>query len=166
MATINANNTQLTPLSDFNVLYPLQDAFVAYNQTDDLNITGDGTVFTCDFDTTVVNRQSGFSNPTFTAPSTGLYYITATLFVQGLTTSHTGCSMNITTTANIYACMAVSYLIRDANTNWGSCTASIVAPMTSGDTATVALTVSGGTKVVDINGQANLQTNMSGILIG
>ena len=39
------------------ITMPLQSAFSAYNSSDDLNATGDGTSFTCEFDTEIFDQD-------------------------------------------------------------------------------------------------------------
>lgn len=165
MATINSCNTQLiVQAASGSVTYPLQPAFLATGGAQ-ANVTGDGTVYTVLFATEVVDRQGVYSSPTFTAPVTGKWMISATIYLQQLAAAHTGCSANITTTSSTYAPIAVSAAIRDANNNWQSCVVSALANMTASDTATVTVTVSGSTKVID-TGTTNLLTNFSARLVG
>lgn len=165
MATINSCNTQLVPTASSDVTYPLQPAFAARPAASALNVTGDGTVATIAFATELLDRQGVFSSPTFTAPVTGKYLLTADLFSQQLSASHTSNKINIVTTARSYLGCNVGGPIRDNNNNWGSGWAYTIADMTSGDTATITLTSSGGTKVIDING-SGITTNFSARLVG
>lgn len=49
-------------------------AFSAYNNTPVANVTGNGTTYTCTFDTELYDSNSAFSGgTTFTAPVTGIY---------------------------------------------------------------------------------------------
>lgn len=163
MATINSCNTQLIPIASSNVTYPLQPAFSATAGAQ-VNVTGDGSVYTVLFATEIVDRQAVYSSPTFTAPTTGKYMLTANVYLQQLAAAHTSNKINIVTTARSYLGMNVGGVIRDNNNNWQSCQVSCIADMTSGDTATITITCSGSTKVIDI-GTSNQLTNFSARLL-
>jgi len=157
MATINSCNTQLVPIASSNVTYTLQPAATTYGNSQ-ANVTGDGTVYTVLFANEVIDKQGNFSSPTWTAPVTGKYLISTTVFLQQQAGTMTSNKVTIVTTARSYLCTNVNAAIRDANNNWGNAVASSIVDMTSGDTATITVQCSGGTKVVDINGGTGLVT--------
>lgn len=164
MATINSCNTQLVPTASSNVTYTLQPAFIARPTSSASNVTGDGTVATIAFATEIIDRQGVFSSPTFTAPVTGKYLFTTVIYSQQLAATHTSNQVAIVTTARTYLGVNVTGAIRDNNNNWASGWAYTLADMTAGDTATVTLTCSGATKVIDING-GSIVTNFSARLV-
>lgn len=136
---------------------PLQPAFFAYVSATIPNVTGDGTGYTVIFDTTSYNIQSCYNNATgiFTAPVTGVYIFTTTVYWGGITASHTSGSVNISSTAYgpISGFTGNPSNFRN-NTNNESGTASTTILMVAGDTTAVPTIVLNGTKVVSILGTA------------
>lgn len=60
-------------------------AFSAYNSTPVANVTGNGTIYTCTFDTELYDTASAFSGgTTFTAPVTGIYNFSAVATYTGI----------------------------------------------------------------------------------
>lgn len=165
MATINSCNMQITPNSAGSIFYPVQPGFLAYASSPVLNVTGDGTVATIAFGTELIDKRGNFSSPTFTAPNTGKYLISATVYCQQLGAGNTSCKVNIVTTTRTYLGLNVSGAIRDGNNNWQSGSVSTLVDMIASDTATITFTVSGGTKIVDI-GAFQFYTNFSARLVG
>jgi hypothetical protein len=150
---------------------PLQPAFFAYVTSTIPNVTGDGTGYTVIFDTVSYNIQSCYNNATgiFTAPVTGVYLFTTTVYWGGITASHTSGSVNISSTA--YGPIA-GFTGNPANfrnnTNNESGTASTTILMLAGATASVPTIVLNGTKVVSILGTAFnglILTSFSGALL-
>lgn len=136
---------------------PLQPAFFAYVTSTIPNVTGDGTGYTVIFDTVSYNIQSCYNNATgiFTAPVTGVYIFTTTVYWGGVTASHTSGSVNISSTA--YGPIA-GFTGNPANfrnnTNNESGTASTTILMVAGATTSVPTIVLNGTKVVSVLGTA------------
>jgi hypothetical protein len=128
------------------------------------NVTGDGTQYTIIFGLSGFDQGSNFNTGTgtFTAPVTGKYQFNVNVLLLGVTLAMQIQSEFITT--------ARTYNIVDqpgAITGNHSIAYSILASMTAGDTATVAVTVSGGTKTVSVYGVsvADSRTNFSGYLV-
>lgn len=126
-----------------------QPAFLAIKNTGQSNATGDGTVATISWQTEIFDQNSNFASNTFTAPKTGRYLLSTTLYLQGLTASHNSMNFSIVTTNRSYTMFENVGAMRDS-ANSLSITCNAIADMTAGDTATVTLAVSGGTKVVSI----------------
>lgn len=115
------------------------------------NVTGDGTAYTVTFGTEIYDPGNNFSSPTFTAPITGRYLFTVLVYQTGLTTSHTTGEISLITTARSYSLAAGNFgamMTASSTLRFGGL--SQIADMTKGDTATVLLTISNGTKVVDL----------------
>jgi hypothetical protein len=130
----------------------LQPAFLAVLASTLSNVTGDGTTYTVVFDTTVTNQSSSWNgSTTFTAPVTGLYFLTAQLLVGSLTASFTGMYIAITTTARNYlGAQCNPGVQRDGVSNQMTATLTCLANMTAGDTAILKISVSGSTKTISL----------------
>ncbi len=166
MATINSANTIFTPASTGSNLQPSQPAFFANNNALATDVTGDGTVYTLVFPTVVFNQRSVFDGTsTFTAPTTGKYYIRANIYIEGITAGMTlGVANFVTTPATIAFYTGSIATYRDATNNQASINGALIINLTSGDTVTVTLTISNGTKVADVRG-SGIATNFSGFLM-
>lgn len=152
---------------------PLPDtpAFFARRNTPVTNVTGDGTAYTVVFTNVIYNITSSYNNATgvFTAPVDGKYLITFSLMITGLTASHTSGATDIATSSaglSTYAGFAGNFgALRDA-TNVVRTNGSAHCFLSAGDTVSIVLTVSGGTKVVDLFGSsASALTFFQGILL-
>lgn len=150
MATINSCNTQLVPIASSNVTYTLQPAFSAYTNLQS-NVTGNSVSYTVLFANETVDKQSNFSSPNFTAPVTGKYHLSTTLYIQTLAAINIGNVVYIRTTARVWQAFDYSGLIRDVNNNCASFKASVIADMTAGDTAWVTVQCFAGTQIIDVN---------------
>ena len=147
---------------------PLQPVFLATLETQDVDVTGDGTLFQLGSGnalTEVFDVGSNFNtNGTFTAPITGRYCLSAGIHMEGLTASHDLSNFRITTSNAIYY---LGYLnpgaVRAVNDKL-IFAGSIICDMDASDTATTSLNVTGGTKVVDIETD-NRDTRFSGYLV-
>ena len=117
------------------------------------NVTGDGTVFTVDWSTEIFDQGSNMSGTTFTAPVTGRYRIMISIRLGGFSSSHTAGDFGIVTSNRTYKALVSDY---QSLRQLGSLqiimgTNCILADMDASDTATAALTVSGGALTVDIS---------------
>ena len=135
-----------------------QPAFLAYNSATDADVTGDGTNVTVDFDTEVFDQGEDFATDTFTAPVTGKYHFDVAVYLLGLAASDIANVLLITSNRNY----ANNFNYTAANQ---SGILSITADMDAGDTASVSVIVTGGTKDVDIYGGATGFTSFSGFLV-
>jgi hypothetical protein len=120
---------------------------------DTSNVTGDGTVFTVDWSTEIFDQGSNMSGTTFTAPVTGRYRIMISIRLGDMSSSHTAGDFGVVTSNRTYKALVSNYqslrqtgsLLIIMGTNC------ILADMDASDTATAALTVSGGALTVDIS---------------
>lgn len=133
--------------------------FLAYNSADDDNVTGDGTTFTVEFDTEVFDVGSNFISNTFTAPVTGKYQLSGMVSLEQIDAGHDIVVRIITSNrqyifnhegATAHAELSIPF--------------STLADMDKGDTAYVQVTVSGGTKTVDVSGTDASETFFCGFL--
>jgi len=141
-----------------------QPAFLAYANANISNVTGDGTYYIVVFNTKVYDQATNFGTTTFTAPSTGKYLLTALVTINGVTSSNTAGTLQIVTTARTYEYELSPAKTFDSNAEVPY-TITCIADMTAGDTATVPLTIYGGTKIVGVVGSATLQSYFSGYLV-
>jgi hypothetical protein len=132
------------------ILKPLTPAFmaIAAGQT---NVTGDDTEYTVLFASSERFDQGGnFASPTFTAPVTGKYYLTASVGISGGSSSITYTNMYITTSNYRYDWFS------GAGGNFGEGGSfkpsfSIIADMDASDTAVVKISVGGmGSDSLDV----------------
>jgi hypothetical protein len=134
----------------------VQPCFTAYLNGTITNATGDSTLVNpLIFNGTLVNQGSGYSTSTggFTAPVTGNYMFNVMITFNGLTSSHTTLNISLGTTAEVYSLVTNPGV---AQTSGNNCiTWSVVAPMTSGNVANIALFVAGGSKVVGFVGSSS-----------
>jgi hypothetical protein len=131
--------------------YPLQSAFSAYKDATASNVTGDATTYTCTYATEIFDQNSDFDGTsTFTAPVTGRYWLGGIMNFTGTTSSHVTGQIQIVTSNRTYETNVFNpYNTQSASGYW-STSFSTFADMDAADTATVAVTISGGTKVVDV----------------
>ena len=152
--------TQNTTLGTGNVLsakpsgainYPLQPAFSAYKDATASDVTGDGTTYTCTYATEIFDQNSDFDGTsTFTAPVTGRYFFWGLMNLTGLTSSHVTGQIQIVTSNRTYETNVFNPYSTQSGSGYYSMSFSAFADMDAADTATFAVTISGGTKVVDV----------------
>jgi hypothetical protein len=144
-----------------------QPCFYAYISSDQSNVTGDGTTYTVLFDTASVNVGSCYVTGTgiFTAPVTGKYLFTASLYYNGLAAGNTSMTNQL---------LATSHFVRFSQLNPGamqasgelSQTVSVIIPMTAAETTYITTTVSGGTKIVGLKAVATGINHFAAYLLG
>jgi len=166
MPTQNSANTYYTLGAARELYKPLQPAFYI-TAGNALNVTGDGTLYTIAFNTAVFDVNSDFNlgTYTFTAPITGKYFFSfrpnfdnlnndCTYFESFLVTSNRTISpATFPGKARISTFWSTNGFIIPA--------IQVVTDLDAADTATFALSASGGTKIADIIG-----SNCTGWLIG
>lgn len=136
------------------ITMPLQPAFgaVASNQSD---VTGDGTAYTLTYSSSeYFDQNNDFDGTsTFTAPVTGKYQFNGVAYISSadITSSHTTGTITLSTSNRDYV---VGYINPYAAgpTSGYAWNVSMLVDMDSSDTAVIKLTVSGGTKVIDVIG--------------
>lgn len=134
------------------VTLPNQPNFSGGLTSTQSNVTGDGTIWvaTGAIWTEYTDRNADFSNGTFTAPVGGQYVITAKVEIEGLLSGHTRFQLGIVTSNRTYASYWINpYAVSEA-TIFGAPT-SIVCDMDAADTAHMTVTVTGSTKVIEVN---------------
>lgn len=145
-------NNMKTLGSNYEIALPLQPCFLATAGGAQDNVTGDGTAYTVLFATEIFDQNADFASPTFTAPVAGRYRFNIGLFLDQLGAAHT------TIIINLVASNRTLSIYRKVGTEGSTercINGSVLVDMDAADTASVTVTVVGGTKVVDIpnNGQ-------------
>jgi hypothetical protein len=153
-----------------NVIKPNQCFFNAYNATNRLNVTGDGTNYTVLYDVVRINRGGDYvgSVGVFTAPVPGVYYFTYSVIITGMTAAHTRMQLTLVTSNRTYQPMYSNpYAVRElvsGSAFYATSYSFFGVDMDAGDTSYIVLNVAGGTKVVDINGANNFNNFMGGLM--
>lgn len=165
--TLQVNDELINELTTFFMERRLYDPlFSAYDSASDLNVTGDGTIYTVIFDTEIVDRNANYNNATgiFTAPVSGYYLLLSQVQVQQAGAAHTQGYMTVVTSNRSYfRAIANPYGAGYTGSNYYGFQASVIADMDATDTAYIQVVVSGGAKTVDVFG--GTQTMFQGYLL-
>jgi hypothetical protein len=146
-------------------LMQYQPSFCAYNQTTDNNVTGDGTVYTIIPNEEVWDLANNFNAPTFTAPISGRYHFSGTVYLLNINASHADVVFKIVATSRELVGNGYS-LTAGTQAGMQYWVVSGYIDMDAYDTAHLTIQVSGSTKTVDVYGESpNLITSFSGTLI-
>lgn len=147
--TLGDSGQQLA-IAASSVRIALQPAFIAIPSGTLTDVTGDNTIYTVVWGTEIKDQGGNFSSTTFTAPVAGTYLLGASVGLTGLTSSHTSLVLTLVTTGRSYRGPGVHpYAVLPVGEEETQQIVRIV-DMAANDTATVTLTVTNGTKVVDI----------------
>lgn len=130
---------------------PNQPCFLA-NADTQVNVTGDGTVYTVLFaNSERFDQNSDFSSPNFTAPVTGKFHFNAKLQISNIGAAHTRAIVRLVTSN-------VSYLLWEGNPGTLKDSeddivigGSVIVDMDVSDTAYVTLTVLNSTKTIEVD---------------
>lgn len=167
IATLGTAQASKVLTADANgiALNPNQPAFSAYNSASNNNVTGDGTVFTVEFDTEVFDQGSDYNNTTdtFTAPVAGRYLLSCVIRCSGVLAAHTSLTPNIVTSNRSYTWNSQNTM--NDFSDEPSVGFTVLADMDASDTATVTIAADGGTKVIDIVGTTGPNTQFQGYLV-
>lgn len=126
--------------------------FIAYNNAQLPNVTGDGTLYTLPFNQVDANIGGHYNPATgvFTAATTGLYFFNIVLVTVGFNAAHNDFNIRLlTTTANWYLVQLKPLDIISIG-GYIILTGSVEVLMNAGNTARFQVQVVGGTKAIDI----------------
>ena len=154
MTTVNSVNTYIVATATNEVTMPLQPAFGAYIVANDLNVTGNDTLYTVGTNqawTETFDQNADFNvNGTITAPVTGRYQISTTVRMDGYVAANTSYII-INTSNGDYNVSNTNGLALINNTGTLSQGGSIFADMDAADTAVVQVLVNGeGADIIDL----------------
>lgn len=140
--------------------------FFATNTTTRTNVTGDGTLYTVQFDSAISNVTNSYNTTTFvfTAPVTGLYLMTTTVSFALLAAGNTTGILSFVRSAGgpIQLVNNNPFANNDATQNTYSGTA--VVNLTAADTISVGLIINGTGADIAVNG-GSLETTFGGYLL-
>lgn len=149
------------------VNFPSQPAFQAYLSATDSNVTGDATAYQIGSGnalTVVFDQSNTFTTGgVFTAPWTGRYFFGMAALPYGMDASHDTYQLQIVTSNNTFNLAYQNGFVNDAQGGYLGSNGSVFCHMDGGDTCVFKLIVSGGTKVVSVNGGAGF-TYVSGYM--
>ena len=130
---------------------PLQPALLTYIPSSILNVTGDSTKYTIIWSTEIFDQNSDFNTGTgtFTSSVTGRFRIELGTWFQGILSSHTSSSIEIVTSNRTYYGGTINVGIASTGGAY-QLVQSVLADMDAADTFTTTITVSNGTKVIDV----------------
>ena len=155
MATNNCLNTYIVPTTANEVTMPSQPAFLANMNASDDDVTGDGTQYFVTYDTEIFDQNSDFNTGTytFTAPVTGRYFATYILVYHDIAANHGDSliQMHYSNNQNTQSFRVNPSVLRYGGSTI-NLTGSQVIDMDAADICHIALTISGGTKTVDVTG--------------
>ncbi len=142
----------------------IQPSFLIILDAAKLNVTGDGTIYTVEFNTEIFDKSSDFNTGTytFTAPITGRYLFSIQVHMYGLTSGMTIGYLKLVTSNRTYK-KITSY--QDFGADYGAVGFTVLADMDTDDTAYVTIYYDGGAKVADVAYLESV-TYFSGELLG
>lgn len=131
---------------------PLQPAFLVGLTADVLNVTGDGTAYTILFNTEIYDQNNDFDTSTgvFTAPVTGRYSFMGTVFLTGITASHTWGTYYLICSNRSPLLATISPAVQFNAGNSVGINFGVEVDMDASDTASIQVNFSNGTKVADV----------------
>lgn len=150
----SATGTVMSALDTGEITYPLQSAFLANNNANILNVTGDGTTYHAIFGTEIFDQNSDYDHTvgTFTAPVTARYNLCFLVVYQQAGVS-TQCDSFIITSNRAYYITSMAPIGNlGGNGNFYQ-TASFFVDMDAADTAYISLASYGTTKTVDFGSE-------------
>ena len=129
-----------------------QPAFQAIKNGAASNVTGDGVAYTIGTLTSTFDQASNFNTTsgTFTAPVTGRYVLGFTVALSGLTSSHVIGAAQIVTTSQTFDVWRGSPAGMKTSGNFLTLSGSNIFAMSANNTATFVVTISSGTRVVNV----------------
>jgi hypothetical protein len=155
----NGGSTGIAISANGEVTMAAQPLFLATDTGTNSNVTGSGTTFTVTFDSEIFDQNADFANPTFTAPVTGRYLISAMVHANGVTTAATRYAMTIVTSNRNYQNLVD---FSSAFNGVLDLPYTVIADMDAADTATITIAGSGESSDVWDIGAAG---QFSGVLL-
>jgi hypothetical protein len=160
----NGGSTGIAISANGEVTMAAQPGVLAKKSASNNNVTGNGTLVELAFDTEVFDQNGDFATPTFTAPVTGRYYVSALVGLFGVTADATTVELYMTS-SNLEYQIETGGIDGSAGGRTGL-SFSLVIDMDAADTLVAKARVNGvGADSVDIIGGTG-QTMFSAWLMG
>ena len=142
------------------------DVFSAYSSVVQSSVTGDGTIYTIIVDTQIgtTSPNINLSTGVYTAPSSGDYQFSSGCNLSNLDSSNNIAVLYLVTPAGQYVMQGINPVAIDVGGTAIIVSGAATVHLNAGDTAHVAVQVSGGSKTVDVFGDlsGNFWTYFSG----
>lgn len=155
----NINGVSFNGSANIETTYANLSKFSAVGSTQS-GATGDGTAVTLICGTEVFDTGNEHNTTTgvFTAAATGYYSFSGTVDLRSVSVAHTGIIVTLVTTSRTYYIFYKSNSVNTADILMFSWAVNI-ADMLATQTASVSITVSGGTKTVSLGDQSRFMGN-------
>jgi len=131
-------------------------AFSAKSAASQSDVTGDGTAATLICTVELFDQGNNYNPATgiFTAPATGKYRFSAYVLLGEIGVNHNFHNIQLVTTNRIYSRSYNFAAGANPFTHPGNLAIDVLADMDEGETAYVRIVINGGTKIVDLYGDA------------
>lgn len=133
-----------------------QPAFSAFVNANVNDVTGDGTAYTVLFNSEIFDQNSNYATGTgiFTAPVTGRYRFNCSIIVLQCDAGHTEGWIDFVSSNRTYTSGETNPSKIFVTGGYVSFVGTVFADMDAADTMKINLTINGGTKTVDLRGDA------------
>ena len=164
LSFFTGNNQRMNIDGNGHVTMPTQPAFLAHkNGTAQTNLTT-GTDVTITFGTERFDNNSDFASNTFTAPVTGKYFLSVTLYLNQVDSGANYIILGIETSNQQYRTIIDNNDLFGNDADYHHMTSTALVDVDASDTAHVMVHQSGGAAQLGVNGSANY-TYFTGYLV-
>lgn len=165
--TALGTNNVMSVATSGEINYPLQPSFFGINTSTRTDVTGDNTTYNIIGDSEIYDQNSDYNNSTgtFTAPVTGRYLFAGNVTLSQLTTGVFDVRFRIVA-SNRRVDFLLYPIFTSGTTGVATFSGACFVDMDSSDICNLAVIASGGTKIVDVLGDATQAlTSFSGQLM-
>ena len=146
---------------------PAQPAFLVRKSANNQDNIAIGTAVDVTLDEEDFDIGSNFASNTFTAPTTGVYIFTANVYLTSVDVGANSYALDLVTSPGTYRLAIIDPRGFDTDVNTWTLNGSMPVLLTSGQTAKIQVTQTGGTTAqTDIRGSGTRGTFFAGYLLG